>query len=269
MKLVSTPVIGLMESPASWFSRLALSQSASLQEVRRIFGVPGKRDVDFFFSRKSFSAMVLKVVDVTAEDWQRVDYRGRFKSIELVLGRLKSIDPGGNKYLSGSRARPEYRYCPVCLAKDWVPYFRLEWRFRCWHWCPLHQCLLRDQCPTCGHRVVLPNAMFNAGTDGFGVGELSRCLSCEKLLTLDWQSETGTVPEEQMTVLERCMLLNGRAVLAALLKGYMCERGLENKQRLREINRYEQLRLIPNGRCPVDVARFNVRLSGAGLANAG
>lgn len=259
MLLLNTPVIGLMESPASWFSRLALSQHASLLDVRYLFGIPRTKDWDLFFCRKSLSQLVLKKIDLNSPEWRSFDFKGRFHAVESVLGRLPTIDRQGNRFLLGTRSRPEYRFCPVCLASDQQPYFRLEWRFRCWHWCPLHRCLLRERCGACGQHIVLPVEMDTAGRERAGVALLSRCMACEHFLPEGWKQEVNSIPEEFMTPLEYCQLMNGRAVLSGLWRGYLYDGRSRFVSGLKQIRKYERLRLIPNAACPIDHLAFAER----------
>lgn len=264
MLLLNTPLIGLMESPASWFSRLALSQHASLRDIRHLFGIPRTKDWDLFFSRKSISRLVLNRIDLNSPDWTASDYRERFHAIERVLGRLRWIDRQGSRYLLGTRSKPAYRFCPVCLASDKQPYFRLEWRFRCWHWCPLHRCLLRDRCNACGQAIVLPVDMDTAGKGRSGVAFLHRCMSCEHFLPEGWEKEANTVTEEFMTPLEYCLLMNGRAVLSGLWRGYFYDGDTRFVSGLEKMRKYERLRLIPNTACPINLLAYTERAE-AGL----
>lgn len=61
----------------------------------------------------------------------------------------------------GSRNRKRHgglQYCPVCLATDITPYYRLQWRFA-WHaMCAAHKCMLLDRCPHCFHPIE-PNRL--------------------------------------------------------------------------------------------------------------
>jgi hypothetical protein len=61
----------------------------------------------------------------------------------------------------GSRNRKRHgglQYCPVCVATDAAPYYRLQWRFA-WHTiCTTHECLLLDRCPHCQHPIE-PNRL--------------------------------------------------------------------------------------------------------------
>ena len=43
------------------------------------------------------------------------------------------------------------QFCPMCLASDPDPYFRKSWRIAFNTTCPIHQCMLNDRCPHCGH----------------------------------------------------------------------------------------------------------------------
>lgn len=69
------------------------------------------------------------------------------------------------------------QYCPVCLAEDQAPYFRLQWRFA-WHTaCEHHQVALRGRCCHCAaplepHRLVAEDKALN------------RCGSCKGDLRL-------------------------------------------------------------------------------------
>lgn len=46
------------------------------------------------------------------------------------------------------------QFCPKCLASDIDPYFRKSWRIAFNTTCPIHQCMLHDRCPHCGHGVA-------------------------------------------------------------------------------------------------------------------
>jgi hypothetical protein len=46
------------------------------------------------------------------------------------------------------------QFCPKCLASDIEPYFRKSWRVAFKTTCSIHQCMLQDRCPHCGHGVA-------------------------------------------------------------------------------------------------------------------
>lgn len=57
----------------------------------------------------------------------------------------------------GSRNRHHHggvQYCPLCLACDRVPYYRMDWRFA-WHTvCAEHKVVLKDSCYKCGAPII-------------------------------------------------------------------------------------------------------------------
>lgn len=80
----------------------------------------------------------------------------------------------------GSRNRKRrmgIQYCPLCLANDRKPYFRIQWRLA-WHTsCEYHDCALHDRCWYCSaplepHRLCA------------GDGHLAVCASCKSDLRL-------------------------------------------------------------------------------------
>lgn len=74
------------------------------------------------------------------------------------------------------------QYCPVCLAEDAVPYFRLGWRLAFYTFCPTHQVLMHDRChqclkPVAFHRVELGKANQIDGKT------MNHCWYCDALLS--------------------------------------------------------------------------------------
>jgi len=47
------------------------------------------------------------------------------------------------------RTRNGLRYCPECLKTDSIPYYRKSWRLGYVSFCPIHNCLLENDCPSC------------------------------------------------------------------------------------------------------------------------
>lgn len=41
-------------------------------------------------------------------------------------------------------------FCPFCLQSDQIPYFRASWRLAINTHCEIHNCLLEEECPSCG-----------------------------------------------------------------------------------------------------------------------
>ena len=198
-----------MESPSSWFTRIALRQVVSRSELFHYLGLSLRADCEMSVARTSLKGIADRFTDA----------HGSFKLVDLVLSRLREVDAYGERFLLRDRSIAYHRFCAACLATDRVKYFRLEWRFNCWRWCPSHACLLQESCPHCGHFVKLPGDMFTAGLERQGVATLDRCLNCSKLLTAGWETLRGKLVDQYTTLQERVLLGNGRATLAALATG--------------------------------------------------
>lgn len=238
MSLVRLPEHQFLESPASWFTRAALSQFSTTNDLRTHCEIGTEGDLDLSFGKKSFGAVAASLGAVSDS----------FAAVDHILGNLRLVDPLGWHYMLGIGKVARYRYCPVCLAGDKVKYFRLEWRFRCWLWCPLHKCRMCDACPSCSKPIHLPADLISAGPAGWGVATLDRCLACEALLTEDADTATNTLDFFMLSEWERCLLGNGRAVLAALLHGRYTLRTEQSSIRkpVNTLNRLEKLGLIPH-----------------------
>jgi len=69
--------------------------------------------------------------------------------------------------------------CPLCLAEDATPYFRLAWRFAFMTHCPRHGCVLTEACSTCGSPVWPASQHILLSRQPV---ELSRCQCCGGIL---------------------------------------------------------------------------------------
>lgn len=70
------------------------------------------------------------------------------------------------------------QYCPHCLAAEPEPYFRKQWRLALLTYCPEHQVMLLDRCPSCGAPVAFHRRELgkNKGRDE---AALSQCYQCD------------------------------------------------------------------------------------------
>lgn len=70
------------------------------------------------------------------------------------------------------------QFCPLCLAKDSIPFYRKRWRSALYTVCTLHQCMMLDRCPACNaaiavHRLDMRTQDFDAP------GFMSCCHACD------------------------------------------------------------------------------------------
>ena len=146
------------ESLSSWVVRLADAHGMSVQALgswlmgcgRQIFGEDVDRGAWDELARALCDATGLARSELIAATllgfegalWGEMSRRG---PVRWVLPIVKS-----GTFRSGYGVQ----YCPVCLATDPVPYFRLQWRLGFVVSCPLHGCLLSDRCERCGAPVA-------------------------------------------------------------------------------------------------------------------
>ncbi|WP_208934008.1 TniQ family protein [Paracidovorax avenae] len=236
MKLVAVPNHEWMESPSSWLTRIALRQVVSPLELARHFNLNIRVDCEMALGRSSLENMAAR-------------FKKLSKSIPMMdsmMGRLRTIDPNGERFLLRKRSLAYHRFCAACLATDRVKYFRIEWRFKGWRWCPIHACLLHEQCPHCGKVVQLPSDMFTAGPDGLGVATLDRCLHCAESLTDGWKTSLDTLGDDVVTPWEQILLDNGRATLATLATGKLKIQGNADTYGFRQLKKIERLGYLPH-----------------------
>jgi rRNA maturation protein Nop10 len=246
MKLLNAPNIELTESPASWLSRLAMSQSVTLTQLLKHLGLDGSKDLDFAFARRSLPRLAHSLTNAG----------GNFELSSTIFSRLRQIDPSGEHYLLREGAKPRYRYCLACLAERRTKHFRLEWRFKCWLWCPLHNCYLEERCPHCHSPVVLPVDLAAGGSAREGIPTLEYCAVCGMRLTTAWPNRVVQVDRTRLLDVERCMLHNGRALLSVLMQGCF-ETSFATDQKIYEFSELGQHSIrwfIPNQWKPSNVA---------------
>lgn len=236
MKLVEVPNHEFMESPSSWLTRVAFRQVVSPRELARYLDLSIRVDCEMTLARDSFEDLMTRVAKSA----------GSSKMVDSVMDRLRKIDPNGERYLLRQRSIAYHRFCAACLATDKTKYFRLEWRFKCWRWCPIHSCLLRERCPHCNKVVMLPGDMYSAGPDGLGVATLDRCLHCAELLTTGWKEFVDSLADDVTTPWEQVLIRNGRSALAALANGRLCIEGEQKTYGLSQLKKIERLGYLPH-----------------------
>ncbi|VWC41940.1 TniQ family protein [Burkholderia lata] len=136
--VVPTPIDD--ESPASWILRVCEKHHISYWMLLRNFGIKENYDPD---------------ISLRAEDLLRIG-----RGTKIPEQRLRNL---GNTFSAVRRdrfltallitdrpCRVKYRFCTECLRTDPVPYFRIQWRFLDWKYCPIHRIELADHCGQCG-----------------------------------------------------------------------------------------------------------------------
>jgi hypothetical protein len=210
-RLVGVPQPEFDESPSSWLARAALSQATSMQDLLNCLDLPTLDDLDFVvLSRRMPGA--LGVAGLGAMSLQ---VAGR------VLFNLRKVNKDGRTYLLRNKNKLQYRYCAPCLLEQRQKYLPVHWRFKAWQWCPLHLSVMRDGCPRCSAPIELPTSMIRAGGQGEGVGSLDHCLRCGHRLASTADQDRGQVHPSAAGPWAQALMINGRALLAALYQGHL------------------------------------------------
>lgn len=177
---------------SSWIVRVAEANAIKLQTLCwMLFGnarSPWNRDVD-----RSAPKWLLKAIcehtgtnywdayHTTLTTYRAVLYPGRQRS-----GQLRWILPVGTYAMT--RKGYGQQFCPQCLAEDLMPYFRKAWRVALFTFCPAHQVMLYDACPSCGMPVIFHRRDF--GVEIENVKPICVCHTCG----FDFRTAARTLP---------------------------------------------------------------------------
>ncbi|TDP72986.1 TniQ family protein [Roseateles toxinivorans] len=177
-QLAYVPTAAQGESPSSWITRAALSQGVRIRAFTNFLGwkFAYDWDQDILFTR-AFGHEVATMPELV----------GLSEATNLISALLVARAFRGSHLLyrsSGAgRSAPFSRYCVECLEEAVSPFFRVQWRFQNWRYCPKHECLLEDACPSCGIPPCLPISMMCAKRQGGILRSLKHCGKCGLLLT--------------------------------------------------------------------------------------
>lgn len=166
------------ESLSSWLVRVSLASGCDPLSLTSCIW-PGWRAWTHDIDRSLTAAQVCALASLTGLSHKAI--------YALTLGELMQVSPhhlthpinGAARWLipRGIRNRTcvtGAQFCPVCLAEDLYPYFRLEWRLALATACIKHKCLLSAFCPCCGkpvqyHRLTAQDrsitCCFNCGAN--------------------------------------------------------------------------------------------------------
>lgn len=149
---------------SSWIVRVARANGIKLQTLCwMLFGnarSPWNRDID-----RSAPIWLLKtmcehtgtnywdIYHTTLATYRTLLYPNRRRS-----GQLRWILPVRTHAMT--RNGYGQQFCPRCLEEDQIPYFRKAWRVALVTFCPKHQVMLHDACPSCGVPLVFHRSDF-------------------------------------------------------------------------------------------------------------
>ncbi|RYG32247.1 MAG: hypothetical protein EON93_11585 [Burkholderiales bacterium] len=204
------PTAFQFEAPSSWLSRLALAQGCELGELAQFLGLDrGVVEVDLYLHG---AALV--------ELRRRCSLpRDAFAIAGLVMAGFHKAGLCDLDLLTDPVGQPRFRYCPLCLKQRRTPHFDIQWRFVDWRYCPDHNCLMEDACWECRAPIRHPIEIATSKAGRAGHSSQGRCSACSADLAAATACMVDPALSPDITELEACWLLNGRALLAALCSG--------------------------------------------------
>lgn len=136
------------ESFLSWFARTSYVHYIHPQTFFNThFGLENrdilKRDLDVALSDefiKIFTKKTRNKIDILSLTLKK--YTGYLYEAEITNAANKI-------FISNMK------FCPICLRKDKIPYFRQSWKFIFITACVEHNCFLYDSCPECNSKILL------------------------------------------------------------------------------------------------------------------
>ena len=233
--LYNVPKLIATESMSSWVTRLALSQGISMATILKYLEIPKAEDLDRLIGKQ-------KIKHISKKSGMPIS---DFKGLRTIFKSLTAIDPSGRNFLLFNDKKSRYRFCPVCLKKDDVPYFRVEWRFNVWRSCPDHGCLLEDECNNCKQPVTLPTDMLRGGLKSSGIGTLAMCASCGQWLTKVRPAYYDFSDERTLDAEDNLLIQNGRAFLSALYFEFFNIDGFKKTYPTKEFVRLHKKNIFP------------------------
>jgi hypothetical protein len=131
------------ESLSSWLGRTALGNGVApadiMAELWRVQVRTNLLDVDVNLPADAAAA----IGRWTGNPPQILTSRTLSEAITLLSLPLATRTEAG-------RPAPRHQFCPICLAEDREPHFRLRWSVSWAVACLAHDCLLVNGCPRCG-----------------------------------------------------------------------------------------------------------------------
>ncbi len=143
---------------SSWLVRTAHANGLKVQTFcNLVFGNNYEiwnRDIDRYIPEWIVTKLSEKS-GISAEKIDRTSLR-RFQGILFDKVRPSGHLTWVNSLQIYHRKRVGYGllFCPLCLAEDYEPYFRVSWRVACYTFCPKHKVILHDRCSHCGAGVA-------------------------------------------------------------------------------------------------------------------
>ncbi|MGM9516958.1 TniQ family protein [Roseateles sp. DB2] len=199
------------EAPSAWISRLVMAQRLdSVGELFNFIELSNKGDIDRLLVDKKMASLRHRC------HLPKSSFDAHERLMQGVA-RCK-VDPTKLMLMTAS-GKACFKFCPHCLADPNRQFMPIEWRFAQWCYCPAHHCLMMDSCPNCHAPIEHPVHVESSPAAQRGYAGLRRCLQCSELLCSDALIRDCSRGWDAIQGLERSIVDNGRALIAALHEG--------------------------------------------------
>ncbi|MDD5405608.1 MAG: TniQ family protein [Sulfurovaceae bacterium] len=148
---------------SSWFARLSYAHYLHPKTfINLYFGLENrslfKKNID-----TSLNMKLLNRIKTMCND--KVDV------FNLTLKTYSGYIQENDIEIASNRFFSDLKFCPICLRKDNVPYFRKYWKLAFSTVCTLHNCFLYDSCPQCNSKL----SILKMHKDKFAFTYCSKC----------------------------------------------------------------------------------------------
>jgi hypothetical protein len=143
---------------SSWLVRVAHANGLKVQTFcAQEFGNDHQlwnRDIDRLAPAWLIERMSAKTGTPLTRVWETtlLGYEGKLYDKYHPAGQLRWILP--LQIYHRKRRGYGLQFCPKCLVEECEPYYRRSWRVALYTFCPKHDVMLGDRCPSCGNGVA-------------------------------------------------------------------------------------------------------------------
>lgn len=137
---------------SSWFVRMAYAHKTHPHTFEHLYlNLPQN-----LFSKNIDVALDVDTMSIISKKCKHeIDIQSLTLQTYDTYLQEKIIPNGLNKFIT------PLRYCPTCLKKDKIPYFRKEWKVTLCTICQEHRCFLYDACPQCNTKLNISQMYRN------------------------------------------------------------------------------------------------------------
>lgn len=224
-RLYGAPNIFPGESMSSWLQRLSQQQGISIEKLFLLAGAKVPKDVDATGLSVGLSNLI-NMCGFSARN---------FVIVSAVARAIQKTKPLQLQVRADHKGQPVSAFCPVCLANDRSPYYRLEWRFKFWKFCPTHKLPMMTACGKCKKEIALDKAILLSMNPPPSLAYCQFCLS--KLAYIK-----ESLIDDSLNLREKISVQ--RNMMAGILYGYCMIAPHEKKFTLHVMVRLHQLSLL-------------------------